>query len=337
MITLGIETSCDDTSAAVLDNEKILSNVISTQLIHRSFGGVVPELASRSHIEFINPVVDQALSEAEITINDIDGIAVTYGPGLAGSLLVGLSFAKGLALSRDLPFIGINHLEGHIWANKLSDSSVKPPFIILLASGGHTQIVYVKDWGDYLTLGRTRDDAAGEAFDKVAKLLNLGYPGGPVIEKSALTGDLSYIRFPRAYLKSGSFDFSFSGIKTSVLNHVRKIGENETKKHLADIAACFQDAVIEVLVNKTKDAVNTTGVNCVCIGGGVAVNKYLREKMFLAFKDSNVSVSVPPPSLCSDNGAMIAGAGNFYFSIGERSPLSLSPAVSLNLPFIPQS
>ena len=333
MILLGIETSCDDTSAAVLDNGKILSNVISTQTVHRSFGGVVPELASRAHIELISKVVDQSLSEAGIIINDINGIAVTYGPGLAGSLLVGLSFAKGLALSRNLPFIGINHLEGHIWANKLSDPSVDPPFIILLVSGGHTQLVYVKEWGDYLTLGRTRDDAAGEAFDKVAKLLKLGYPGGPFIEQSALKGDLSYIRFPRAYLKSGSLDFSFSGIKTSVLNHVQKIGEAETKKHISDIAACFQEAVVDVLVNKTKDAAESTGVNQICIGGGVAVNKHLHKRMIQLFKDSNIRVSVPSPSLCSDNGAMIAGAGNFYLSSGENSPLSISPAVSLNFPF----
>jgi len=336
MIVLGIETSCDDTSVAVYDGEKILSNVVSTQLVHKSFGGIVPELASRAHLTVINSVLKSALDQAGITLTDIEGIGVTYGPGLAGSLLVGLSFAKGLAMSLNVPFIGINHLEGHIWANKLASPELKPPFVILLVSGGHTQIVQVNEWGQYLTLGRTRDDAAGEAFDKVAKLLGLGYPGGPVIEKYAEKGDLSYIKFPRAYLKNGSLDFSFSGIKTAVLNHVKKIGEKATKEHLNDIAACFQEAVIEVLVNKTKEAALRTGAPSVCIGGGVAVNKKLKQKMSEVLNEQRIDIFVPPPSMCTDNGAMIAGAAHFYLTRGSSSRLSLSPEVSLNIPNLNQ-
>ncbi|RKY78996.1 tRNA (adenosine(37)-N6)-threonylcarbamoyltransferase complex transferase subunit TsaD [candidate division KSB1 bacterium] len=336
MIVLGIETSCDDTSVAVYDGEKILSNVVSTQLVHKSFGGIVPELASRAHLTVINSVLKSALDQAGITLTDIEGIGVTYGPGLAGSLLVGLSFAKGLAMSLNVPIIGINHLEGHIWANKLASPELEPPFVILLVSGGHTQIVQVNEWGQYLTMGRTRDDAAGEAFDKVAKLLGLGYPGGPVIEKCAEKGDLSYIKFPRAYLKNGSLDFSFSGIKTAVLNHVKKIGEKETKEHLNDIAACFQEAVIEVLVNKTKEAALRTGAPSVCIGGGVAVNKTLKQKMSEVLNEQRIGIFVPPPSMCTDNGAMIAGAAHFYLTGGSSSSLSLSPEVSLNIPNLNQ-
>ena len=330
MIVLGVETSCDDTSAAVFDGRFLLSNITSTQLIHRQFGGVVPELASRSHVQLILPVVKSALEEAKIKLDDIEGIAVTFGPGLAGSLLVGLSFAKGLALSRDLPFIGINHLEGHIWGNRLEDEDLKPPFVVLLASGGHTQLIFVKDWGDYEVMGMTRDDASGEAFDKVGKLLDLGYPGGPVIEKLAREGDGSAIRFPRAYLETRSYDFSFSGLKTAVLNYVRDIGESATQESLPNITASFQQAVIDVLVEKTLSAAADRHIDHVCMAGGVAVNQALRDAMIREGGDRGIRVTWPSPALCTDNGGMIALAGHHYLSAGITSPLSLSPHPSLN-------
>jgi N6-L-threonylcarbamoyladenine synthase len=331
MIVLGIETSCDDTSAAIFNGSSLLSNVISTQLIHRQFGGVVPELASRSHIQLLLPVVQQALGQAGMTLNDLSGIAVTFGPGLAGSLLVGLSVAKGFAISLQVPFVGINHLEGHIWANGLSHPDLRPPFIVLIASGGHTQIVFVKDWGKYRILGQTRDDAAGEAFDKVGKLLGVGYPGGPAIENLAREGDLKYHRFPRALLRGEILDFSFSGPKTAVLNHVRGLDEKAVQTHLADISACFQDAVIDVLVEKTILAAKMEGVKRICLAGGVAVNKALQSQMTERGGKENIHVSWPQPSLCTDNGGMIARAGYYYLQQDMSSSLTISPAPSLNL------
>jgi len=330
MIVLGIETSCDDTSAAVYDGNTLLSNIISTQLIHSNFGGVVPELASRAHIRMVLPVIREALKKAGIKTADIRGIGVTYGPGLAGSLLVGLSIAKGLALSLDIPMIGINHLEGHIWSNYLANPGLNPPLIVLIVSGGHTQLVYVKEWGSYKLLGRTRDDASGEAFDKVAKMLDLGYPGGPFIEKLALNGNPEYIRFPRAYLEEGSLDFSFSGLKTAVLNHVRRLGKRELKKHISDIAACFQDAVVDVLVQKSIYAAENNGVKRICVAGGVAVNRHLQKKMKQACNEKNIELFWPPANLCTDNGGMIAAAAHFYLKRGVTSPLTLSPRPSLN-------
>jgi N6-L-threonylcarbamoyladenine synthase len=330
MIILGIETSCDDTSAAVYDGRSLRSNVISTQLIHRKFGGVVPELASRSHIRLILPVIREALVQADLMQKDIQGIAVTYGPGLAGSLLVGLSVAKGMAIALDIPIIGINHLEGHIWSNLLSHPHIKPPLIIMIASGGHTQLVLVKKWGEYKVLGRTRDDAAGEAFDKTGKLLEVGYPGGPYIEKLAEKGDTDYIRFPRAFLDRGSLDFSFSGLKTAVLNHVRSIGPEETHRHLPDIAACFQDAVFDVLVEKAVASAKKAHVRCIGLAGGVAVNKALQNRMSRFAETENISVLWPSPLLCTDNGGMIARAGHHYLQQNITSPLSLSPIPSLN-------
>jgi N6-L-threonylcarbamoyladenine synthase len=330
MIVLGIETSCDDTSAAVIADGSLQSNIISTQLIHGKFGGVVPELASRSHIRMVVPVIREALSQAGLTQHDLQGIGVTYGPGLAGSLLVGLSVAKGMAIALKIPFIGINHLEGHIWSNHLSHPQQNPPFIILLASGGHTQLVFVKDWGNYQVLGRTRDDAAGEAFDKIGKLLQVGYPGGPFIEKLAHDGNLKYVRFPRAFLEPGSLDFSFSGLKTSVLNHVRSIGPEETQKHIPDIAACFQDAVFDVLIEKAVTSAKNMGVRSIGMAGGVAVNKTLQNRMSERAARENLSVFWPSPSLCTDNGGMIARAGCYYLEQGITSRLSLSPLPSLN-------
>ncbi len=331
MIVLGIETSCDDTSVAIFDGHTLLSNVISTQLIHRSFGGVVPELASRNHIQLVIPVIRQALNQGKFSLKDLQGIAVTYGPGLVGSLLIGLSVAKGLALSLQIPYIGINHLDGHIWANRLDNIHIEVPFIVLIVSGGHTQIVFVEDWGKYRVLGRTRDDAAGEAFDKMAKLLKIGYPGGPAIERLARQGDSGYIRFPRAFLEKGSMDFSFSGLKTSVLNHVQSMDAEDIPKYLNDIAVCFQDAVIDVLVEKTVLAAEKTGVQQICLAGGVAVNEALRSRMTQRGMEKKLKVTWPSPELCTDNGGMIARAGHFYLQNKVYSPLTLSPEPSLNL------
>jgi len=331
MIVLGIETSCDDTSAAVYDGQSLLSNVVSTQLVHRRFGGIVPELASRSHIQIIIPVIKQALSEAGVALKDLSGIAVTYGPGLAGSLLVGLSVAKGMALSLGTSLVGINHLEGHIWANSLAHPQLEPPFIVLIASGGHTQVVHVRAWGHYAVLGRTRDDASGEAFDKVGKLMGIGYPGGPAIEKLARDGDPTYVRFPRAFLEEGSLDFSFSGLKTAVLNHVRAIGPAATQDHLNDIAVCFQEAVIDVLTQKTIEGARRAGASHLCLAGGVAVNKALQERLVGFGEKEGFKVWWPSPALCTDNGGMIARAGYYYLQRNIRSPMSLSPIPSLNL------
>ncbi len=330
MIVLGLDTSCDDTSAAVVKDNIILSNIVSSQLIHNQFGGIVPELASRAHIKLSLPVIRHALTEANIRKEDLQGIAVTYGPGLIGSLLTGLCIAKGLSLSLDIPFIGINHLEGHVFSNALVNPDLTFPFIVLIVSGGHTQLVLVEKWGNYKVIGKTRDDAAGEAFDKVAKILNLGYPGGPVIEQASQKGDLKYIQFPRAYLENDSFDFSFSGLKTAVMNHVYNIGKDATKKHNDDIAVCFQEAVVDVLVTKTIRAALDSGVKQICLAGGVAVNKRLQAKFEQEVREFDIGVLYPSPQLCTDNGAMIAAAGLFYLKQHIHSPDSLSPDPSLN-------
>jgi len=331
LIVLGIESSCDDTSAAIYDGKTLRSNVVSTQYIHKQFGGVVPELASRAHIQWILPVIREALKKAEMDLQKIEGIAVTYGPGLAGSLLVGLSTAKGIALSLGLPFIGINHLEGHIWANAIENPELEPPFVTLIVSGGHTQLVYVHTWGEYRVLGRTRDDAAGEAFDKVAKLLGLKFPGGPEIERMAEQGNADAIPFPRAFLEPGSFDFSFSGLKTAVLNYVKEIGEEKARVQLPDICASFQKAVVEVLVEKSVWAAEHTGVKAIAVGGGVAMNHALQNALQNAGKAKGMRVFFPPPRFCTDNAAMIAIAGHYHLSRGESSPLSLAVIPSLNL------
>jgi N6-L-threonylcarbamoyladenine synthase len=331
VIVLGIETSCDDTSAAVFDGKDLLSNVVSTQLVHRNFGGVVPELASRSHVQLILPVIQQALEQSGAPKARIQGIAATYGPGLAGSLLVGLSAAKAIALSLSIPFIGVNHLEGHLWANFLAHPSLEPPFVVLIASGGHTQLVHVRGRSDYAVMGRTRDDAAGEAFDKVGKLLGLGFPGGPAIEKTALKGDPKAVKFPRARLGDQSLDFSFSGLKTAVLNHVQTIGEAETAATLPDITAGFQQAAVDALVRKTLDAARRAGVRSICLAGGVAVNKILQARMGEEAERGGMEVFFPPSELCADNAGMIAAAGHYYLERHIESPLSLGPSPSLNL------
>lgn len=326
MNILGIDTSCDDTSAAVvMDGELALSSIVHSQIKdHHPYGGVVPELASREHIRNIVPVVDQALSEADIKIEDLDGIAVTVGPGLIGSLLVGLYYAKSLAYVHHLPLVGINHLEGHILSIFLEKNVPNFPFVALTVSGGHTSIYHVKGFGDYVQLGQTLDDAAGEAYDKVAKILGLGYPGGAPIENLARSGIKDKIPFPRAYLSRDSLDFSFSGLKTAVSLFVKKWRQgDEDNVEMGDIAASFQEAVVEVLANKLVMAGEKMGVRSIVIAGGVACNQALRKKIEGFAVEREMSFYYPRPAYCTDNGAMIAVAGYNRLKSGERAGHSL--------------
>jgi N6-L-threonylcarbamoyladenine synthase len=311
---LGIDTSCDDTSVAVVANgTTILSNVVASQVdIHHQYGGVVPELACRKHIEAIGPVYQAALDEAGLTLADVDALAVTRGPGLIGALLVGLSFAKSLAYATGKPLIPVNHLEGHICSAFLEAPDLACPFVCLVVSGGHTDLYYCAAPGAYRLLGQTRDDAAGEAFDKVSKLLGLGYPGGPVIDRLAQAGDPTAIRFPRAYLERDSLDFSFSGLKTAVLHYVRK----HAPQQVADLAASFQQAVVDVLVAKTLAAAQQCEATRVVVTGGVAANSHLRREMHAACAEAGFQLVVPHPRLCTDNGAMIAAAAHWHLHLG---------------------
>ncbi|MGD0915007.1 MAG: tRNA (adenosine(37)-N6)-threonylcarbamoyltransferase complex transferase subunit TsaD [Thermodesulfobacteriota bacterium] len=336
MIVLAIETSCDDTGAAVLlDGRKILSNVVSSQVpIHQKYGGVVPELASRKHIESIVPIVTEALERAKVTLREIDGIAVTQGPGLVGSLLIGLSFAKSLSFARGIPLVGVNHIEGHLSAIFLEKDSPRFPFIGLVVSGGHTSLFRVNGFGKYMRLGQTRDDAAGEAFDKVAKLLGLGYPGGPIIDELSKQGNPQAIRFPRPFLGKNSFDFSFSGLKTSVVNYVKSAPEpvgGYPENLIRDIVSSFQEAVIEVLVKKTLQAAQYLGLRRIVVAGGVAANRRLRETMKKKASENKMKVYFPSPSLCTDNAAMVGVAGYEYLKRGIQSPLSLNAFSNLPL------
>lgn len=339
MLLLGIDTSCDDTSASVVeDGKKILSNIVSNQSeIHAKYGGIVPELASRRHIEMIQPVVDEALRAAGAQLSDISAVAVCHGPGLIGSLLIGCSFAKALCYSKDIPLVAVNHLEGHILSVFLETPSPKFPFLSLVVSGGHTSLYLARDYGLYNELGRTRDDAAGEAYDKVSKLLGLGYPGGPVIDKLARQGDPRTIDFPRAYLPE-TLDFSFSGMKTAVLNFMRSCAAGrDTRfdagdvKLVENISASFQAAVIDVLVRKTEWAIRKKRVGNVTLSGGVAANSALRERIKKMAEERGVEVFVPPPALCTDNAAMIAVAGYHRFLKGEIAGLDLNPKAYLPL------
>ena len=327
MLILGIDTSCDDTSAAIVeDGHKIVSNVVSNQdMIHDKYGGIVPELASRRHIEMILPVVDEALSNAGVSLKDISAIAFTYGPGLIGSLLIGSCFAKSLSFVYKIPMVAVNHLEGHICSIFLEE---RPPFpfIALVISGGHTSIYLMEGFGEYTEVGRTRDDAAGEAYDKVAKLLGFGYPGGPIIDEMASKGDPEAIRFPRAKLKKG-LDFSFSGLKTSVLNYVKK--HPEAKKE--DIAAGFQASVVDVLTNRAIEVAELKGVSAIVLSGGVAANSALRESMMKKASSTGIRVYLPSLNLCTDNAAMIAVAGYHHFKNGNVSDYSLNPKAYLPL------
>ena len=325
MKILGIETSCDETAAAVVaDGVRILSNQIASQVeIHARYGGIVPEVASRQHILAIIPILNQAMAEAEATWSDLDGIAVTAGPGLAGSLLVGVNMAKAIALAHRLPITGVNHLEGHIYANWLIDPSPDFPLVCLIVSGGHTDLVLMRGHGDYVVLGRTRDDAAGEAFDKAARILGLGYPGGPAIERAARDGSAASVPLPRAWLK-GSSDFSFSGVKTALLRLV----EGGKIPSPAEAAASFQEAVVDVLVTKTVAVAREHRVRQILLAGGVAANKLLRECLA---KNSPIPVLVPEPILCTDNAAMIAACGYFRFKAGKVDDLDLDVVPSLRL------
>ncbi len=332
MLVLGIETSCDEASAAVVeDGVKIRSNIIYSQdEVHARYGGVVPELASRKHIETIVPVVKEALRQARISLKELNGIAATAGPGLIGSLLVGLSLAKSLAYFQHIPFIGVNHLEGHLTSIFL-EKELSFPYVGLVVSGGHTNLYLVQGFGDYLLLGKTRDDAAGEAFDKVAKLLGLGYPGGVVIDRLAKDGNCQAFKFPRSMIQDESLDFSFSGIKTAVANFVRERGKEKVERSLKDIAASFQQAVVEVLVFKAIKAARSRGVDKIVLSGGVAANSRLRS-LFRDSPEEDIKIYFPSPLLCTDNGAMIAGVGYRYLKEGKNSPLSLNARSRWDLP-----
>mgnify|MGYP001178178010 CR=1 FL=1 len=330
---LGIETSCDETSAAVVRNGRIvMSNVISSQVdLHRKYGGVVPEIASRKHVELIMPVINQAVEEAGISLRDIDVVGVTYGPGLVGALLVGLSAAKAIAFSLNKPLVGVHHIEGHISANYIEYKDLEPPFVCLVASGGHSHIVYIKGYGEYEIMGQTRDDAAGEAFDKIARAIGLGYPGGPLIDKAAASGNRDAISFPRVFFEDKSLDFSFSGVKTAVLNYINSIEQKGEEIPVNDIAACFQRAVVEVLVDNTIKAALKTNSKIICMAGGVASNTELRRCMKISAEEKGIKVYYPKPVLCTDNAAMIASAAYYEYMKGNISDLSLNAVPSLKL------
>jgi len=319
MLILGVESSCDETAAAVLANHTtLLSNVINSQIeLHSQYGGVVPELASRNHVENIYPVVQEALSQAGITLTDLDGLAVTQGPGLIGSLLVGLSFVKAISYAKQIPYVGIDHISGHLLSVFLSDSHPDFPYIALVASGGHSSIFKVDSWSSYSLLGRSRDDAAGEAFDKVAKLLGLSYPGGPVISELSLSGDPHKINFPRAWLDKDSFDFSFSGVKTSVANHVNQCSQKNIPPAVADICASFQEAVCDVLVAKTIRAAQLHGISSIVVAGGVASNPRLRNMFSERCADHGLNLFLTPKKFCTDNAAMIALSGSYQFDTNK--------------------
>lgn len=330
---LAIESSCDETAAAVVRNgREVLSNVISSQIdLHKLYGGVVPEIASRKHIEKINQVIEEALSEAKCSLDDIDAVAVTYGPGLVGALLVGVAEAKAIAYARNLPLVGVHHIEGHISANYIENKDLEPPFLCLVVSGGHTHLVCVEDYGKYKILGKTKDDAAGEAFDKVARAIDLGYPGGPKIDKLAKEGDPHAIEFPRAHVGDSVYDFSFSGVKSAVLNYINGCKMKQIDYNRADIAASFQKAVTDVLVDHAMIGVENYGLKKLAIAGGVASNSALRAAMKEACEQRGIRFYHPSPILCTDNAAMIGAAGYYDYKNGIRSGWDLNAVPNLKL------
>ncbi len=332
-LILAIETSCDETAAAVIENgQRIRSNIVSSQItVHQKFGGVVPEIASRHHLENLPWVVDQALEQAEVSFAELDAVAVTYGPGLVGALLVGVAGAKAMAAAQGIPLIGVNHIEGHIYANFLAHPALGFPLLCLLVSGGHTHLVALEGHGKYRVLGRTRDDAAGEAFDKVARAMGLGYPGGPKIQAAAANGEGAGIELPRAWLEPGSLDFSFSGLKSAALNYLNRAAQKGEEVNKSDLAAGFQQAVVDVLVGKTLAAAKQSGAGTVLLAGGVAANQALRRELGEACRQEGLDLYYPPVELCTDNAAMIGCAAYYKFLAGEFAGPDLNAVPGMSL------
>lgn len=330
-LILGIETSCDETAASVVkDGRHILSNVISTQIeIHKKFGGVVPEIASRKHLEIINAVIDEAMEKSGVTFDDLDAIGVTYAPGLVGALLVGVSTAKALSFATGKPLVPVHHIRGHICANFIEHKNLEPPFVCLVASGGHSHIVHVKDYTEFEVLGRTRDDAAGEAFDKVARILGLPYPGGPEIDKCAKSGNEDFVKFKKVTFGEGNYDFSFSGIKTGVLNYVNNARQRGEEFEISDVAASFQKSVVEVLVDRLLEAAKKCNVKKIALAGGVAANSRLRKE--LESRSDGYEIFFPSLPFCTDNAAMIASSAYYEFQNGKRADMNLNAIPYLDI------
>ncbi|MGL5437764.1 MAG: tRNA (adenosine(37)-N6)-threonylcarbamoyltransferase complex transferase subunit TsaD [Lachnospiraceae bacterium] len=333
ILILAIESSCDETAASVVKNgREVLSNVISSQIeLHTQFGGVVPEIASRKHIEKINQVITQALDDAGVTLDEVTAIGVTYGPGLVGALLVGVAEAKAIAFAADKPLIGVHHIEGHVSANYIEHPDLEPPFICLIVSGGHTHLVIVKDYGEFEIIGRTRDDAAGEAFDKVARAVGLGYPGGPKIDREAKQGNKHAIEFPRAKVEGAPYDFSFSGLKSAVLNHINRANMTGEEINIPDLTASFQNAVVEALVSRAVLAAKEYGFDQLAIAGGVASNSALREALQEACTSEGIRFYYPSPVFCTDNAAMIGVAAYYEYQKGTRHGWDLNAIPNLKL------
>jgi len=333
ILILSIESSCDETAAAVVKNgREVLSNVISSQIeLHKLYGGVVPEIASRKHIEKINQVIEEALSAADVTLDELDAIGVTYGPGLVGALLVGVAEAKAISYARNIPLVGVHHIEGHVSANYIENIDLEPPFMCLIVSGGHTHLVAVQDYGVYKIIGRTRDDAAGEAFDKVARSIGLGYPGGPKIDKLSKEGNADAIKFPKARIEGAPYDFSFSGLKSAVLNYLNGCKMKNEKIITADVAASFQKAVIDVLIEHSILAAKEYGYKKLALAGGVASNSALRSAMAVSCEKNNIQLYHPSPIFCTDNAAMIGVAAYYEFIKGTRHGLDLNAVPNLKL------
>ena len=333
ILILGLESSCDETAAAVIKNGRtVLSNVISSQIdIHKEYGGVVPEIASRKHIERINTVIEEALKEAGVGLKDLDALGVTYGPGLVGALLVGVAEAKAICFAADIPLVGVHHIEGHVSANYIENPDLEPPFLCLIVSGGHTHLVIVKDYGEFEILGRTRDDAAGEAFDKVARAIGLGYPGGPKIDKLSKEGNPDAIVFPKAHMEDAPYDFSFSGLKSAVLNYINKAKMQNQEFNRTDLAASFQKAVVDTLTQKAIRAAKEHHIDKLAIAGGVASNSTLRKAMEEACQAENIRFYHPSPIFCTDNGAMIGVAAYYEYIKGTRSGWDLNAVPNLQL------